>query len=60
MHNRVKKETNWESCILNVDHIPKWYMHEPESVQKNEMHRIILILGYKLITQPWPEDQTEC
>ena len=30
---------HWESWKgLKFDHTDKWYIHKPESVQKNEMH----------------------
>ena len=26
---------------IKIDHITKWYMHKPESVLKNEIHKIL-------------------
>ena len=37
----VGKVIYWQLCNrLNFDHTTKWYMHKPDSVLKNEMHRI--------------------
>ena len=38
----VGKVIHWELCKkLKFDHTSKWYMHKPESVQENEMHKIL-------------------
>ena len=38
-HDWVGKMTHWELCKkLKFDQTNKWYMHNPESVLKNEMH----------------------
>ena len=40
-HDWVGKVTNWELCkILEFDLANKWYLHKPESVQKNETYKI--------------------
>ena len=31
-----------ENNALKFDHTTKWYKHKPESVQENEMHKILL------------------
>ena len=34
---------HWELCKkLKFDHTTKWYMHNPTSVQENEMHKLLL------------------
>ena len=36
---------NWELCKeLKFRHANKWYMHNPESVQENEMHKSLWYL----------------
>ena len=38
----VGKVIDWELCKkLKFDYTNKWYMHNPESVLKNEMHRLL-------------------
>ena len=38
----VGKGIHWELCKkFKFDHIPRWYMHQPESVLKNETPKII-------------------
>ena len=38
----VGKVINQELCNkLKFDHTNKWYMHNPESVLKNEMHKLL-------------------
>ena len=33
---------HWELCKkFKLDHTDKWYMHNPETVQENWMHKII-------------------
>ena len=33
---------DWEQCkSLKFGHADKWYMHKPESVLENEMHKIL-------------------
>ena len=42
-HNWMGKVINWEWCKkLKFDHMNKWYMHNPESVLKNETHKLSL------------------
>ena len=41
-HDWMEKLNNWELCKkLKFDHITKWYMHKPDFVQENEMHKIL-------------------
>ena len=41
-HNWVGKMIHWELCKrLKFDHTIKWYMHKPESLLENEMHKIL-------------------
>ena len=41
-HNCMGKVIQLDmSKILKEDHTPKWYMHKPESAQKNETHKIL-------------------
>ena len=36
------KVIHWELCKkLKFDHSNKWYMHNPNSVQENETHKLI-------------------
>ena len=38
----VGKVIHWELCKkFKFDHTNKWYMHNPESVVENEMHKIL-------------------
>ena len=38
----VEKVIHWELCKkLKFDYTTKWYMHKPESVLENEMHKIL-------------------
>ena len=40
-HDWVGKVIHWELCKkFEFDHANKGYMHNPESVQANEMHKI--------------------
>ena len=37
-----EKGIHWELCKkLKVEHTPKLYMHKPESVRVNEMHKVL-------------------
>ena len=41
-HNYVGKVIHWElSKKLKFDDTNKWYMHKPESVLENEMHKVL-------------------
>ena len=41
-HNWVGKVINWElRKKFKFDHTNKWYMHNPESVPENEMHKLL-------------------
>ena len=41
-HNEVRKTIHWKLCKrLKFDHTAKWYMHKPESVLENEIHKIL-------------------
>ena len=41
-HEWVRKVINKELCKkFNFDHANKWYIHNPESVQENELHNIL-------------------
>ena len=43
-HDWVGKVINWELCKkLKFDHMNKWYMHNPEFVQDNEMHKLVWV-----------------
>ena len=56
-HDRVGKVNHWELCKkLKFDPTNKWYMHNPESVQENEMHKLLWIFRYKRITYSRPKD----
>ena len=45
-HDWVGKVIHCELCKkLKFDYTTKWYMHKPESVLENEMHKIIWDLG---------------
>ena len=38
----VGKVVHWELCKkFKYDHTNKWYMHNPESVLKNETHKLL-------------------
>ena len=40
-HNWVGKGIHWKLCKkLKFEHTNKWYMHYPESVLENEIHKI--------------------
>ncbi len=40
-HDWVSKVIHWELCKkLKFDHTNKWYMHNTESVQGNETHKL--------------------
>ena len=40
-HDWMGKIILWELCkTLKIDHTNKWYMHKPESILENEMHKI--------------------
>ena len=42
-HEWVEKAIHWKLCKkFNFDLTNKWYMRNPESVLKNEMHKILL------------------
>ena len=41
-HNWFGKVFHWELCKkFKFDHTNKWYMHNPESVLENEMHKLL-------------------
>ena len=41
-HNSVWKYIHWELCKrLAYDQTTKWYIHKPESVLENGMHKIL-------------------
>ena len=41
-HDNVAKAVHWELCKKNgLDHVDKWYDHEPESVMENEKCKIL-------------------
>ena len=41
-HNWAWKVIRWELCKkLKLYHINKWYMHNPESILDNEMHKLL-------------------
>ena len=40
-HDWVGRVIHWELCKnLKFDHTTKWYMHKPEFILENEMHKI--------------------
>ena len=42
-YNGMRKLISWELYErLRFWHISKWYMHKPEYVLENEMHKILL------------------
>ena len=55
----MDKVIHWELCKkLKFDRTNKWYMHNPESVLENEMHKFLLdfeIQMNHLISAKWPE-----
>ena len=58
-HDWVRKMIHWELCKrLKFNHNSKWYIHEPESVQENEMPKFSGTLKYKQITQFRPHHET--
>ena len=41
-HDWVGKVIQWEMCKkFKFDHTNKWYMHNPESVQENDTHKLL-------------------
>ena len=41
-HDWVSQVILWELCKkFKFNHMNKWYMHNPDSILKNEMHKII-------------------
>ena len=41
-HDSVEKVIHRELCKkLKFDHLTKWFVHKPESVMKNEIHKIL-------------------
>ena len=41
-HDWVGKMIHWELCKkFKYDHMNKWYMHNPEFVLENEMHKVL-------------------
>ena len=41
-HDWVGKVIHWEVCKKSKsDHTNKWYVHNPESVLENEMHKLL-------------------
>ena len=41
-HDWVGKVIHWELCKkMELDHTTKWYMHKPESIAENELHKIL-------------------
>ena len=41
-HDWVGKVIHWELCKkFKFNHTNKWYMHKPESVLENEMHKLL-------------------
>ena len=55
----VGKVIHWEMCKkFKFDHTNKWYMYNPESALKNEMHKVhsdFEIQTYYLIPTRWPD-----
>ena len=40
--NRMGKVFHWELCKeMKFDHTTDWWMHKPESVQENDMHKVL-------------------
>ena len=58
-NNWVGKVIHWELCKkLKFDHANKWYMHNPESVLENEMHKLLWDFDLQtdhLISARWPD-----
>ena len=51
------KVINWELCKwLKFGHADKWYIHEPESIQKNWDIEFCVTLKYKPTIKSQPED----
>ena len=47
----VGKVIKWELCKeLKFDHTNKWYMHNPESILENEMHKLLWDFEIHLIS----------
>ncbi len=41
-HDCVVKVIHWEVCkTLKFDHTIKWFTHQSESVQENEIHKLL-------------------
>ena len=41
-HDWVGKGIHWEMCKkLKFDHTNKWYMHNPEPVLENNIHKLL-------------------
>ena len=41
-HDWVGKVIHWELCKrLNFERTTKWYMHKPESILDNDIHKIL-------------------
>ena len=41
-HDWVGKVIHWELCKkFKFNHTNKWYRHNPECVQENEMHKVL-------------------
>ena len=44
------KVINWELCKkVKFDRTKKWYIYNPESIQENSMHNVLLDLEIKQI-----------
>ena len=43
---------------MKFDHTNEGYMHNPESVLENEMHKLLWILRHKRTTLILPDNQT--
>ena len=58
-HDWVGKVIHWELCKkLKFDHANKWCMHNSESVQENEMHKLLgdfEIQTDHIISGRWPD-----
>ena len=60
-----KTQYNWEGKVihwelykrLTFDHTTKWYKYKPESVLKNEIHKILW--DYEVKTDHNPSQKTE-
>ena len=43
-HDWVRKMILWEFCKkLKFDFANKWFMHNPESIQENETHKLLFL-----------------